>query len=80
MKNKKLIAITVCLVAAVLIGMFGLSKFFETTWQRENTVDNSLSAEITEDNETVFNYPYLAVNEVNSLDDVPDETQKMYCP
>ena len=59
MRNKKIIAITVCLVAAVLVGMLGLSKFFETTWQNENTVDNSLSAEVVDDIETAFNYPYI---------------------
>ena len=80
MKNKKLIVITACLVAAVLAGMLGMSRFFETSWQQPEQTDNNLSAEITDDNETAFNYPYLAVNEVNSLDDVPDEIQKMYCP
>lgn len=80
MKKGKIAVITACAVVLILGGIIGLSKAFETSWQRENTVDNSLSAEITEDNETAFNYPYLAVNEVNSLDDVPDEIQKMYCP
>ena len=80
MKNIKIISLTVFAVVLVLAGMLGMSNVFETTWQQENTVDNSLSAEITEDNETAFNYPYLAVNEVTSLDDVPDEIQKMYCP
>ena len=62
MKNKKLIPITVCLVVAVLVGMLGLSKFFETTWQNENTVDNSLSAEVVDDVETIFDYPFVIDN------------------
>lgn len=59
MKNKKIIPITICLVVAVLIGILGLSKFFETSWQQENTVNNSLDAEIADDTETVFDYPYI---------------------
>ena len=59
MKNKKIIPLTIAMVAVVLIGMLGLSKFFETTWQNENTVDNSLSAEVVDDIETAFNYPYI---------------------
>ena len=62
MKNKKLIVITVCLVVAVLVGMIGLSKFFETTWQNENTVDNSLNAEVVDDVETIFDYPFVIDN------------------
>jgi len=59
MKNKKLIPITFCLVVAVLAGILGLSKFFETTWQQENTVDNSLNAEIDNSKEeSIINYPY----------------------
>ena len=50
MKNKKLIVITVCLVAAVLAGMLGMSRFFETSWQQPEQTDNNLSAEITDDN------------------------------
>ena len=63
MKNKKLIAITVCLVAAVLVGMLGLSKFFETSWQSENTIDNSLNAEIVDSSESLYNYPYISPEE-----------------
>ena len=60
MRNKKIIPLTIAMVAVVLIGMLALSKFFETSWQRENTVDNSLDAEIADSNESVFNYPYVS--------------------
>ena len=64
MKNKKIIPITVCLVAMVLVGMLCLSKFFETSWQRENTVDNGLTAEINskKENSAVINYPFVMDN------------------
>ena len=63
MRNKKLIPITACLVAAVLIGMLGLSKFFETSWQQENTIDNNLNAEIVDSSESLYNYPYISPEE-----------------
>lgn len=62
MKNKKIISITVCLVAAVLVGILGLSKFFETTWQNEDTVDNSLDVKIIDNSVSVFDYPYLDID------------------
>lgn len=58
MKNKKLIPITFCLVVAVLVGMLGLSRFFENSWQQPEQTDNNLSAEIVDDVTTVFDYPY----------------------
>ncbi len=36
-----------------------MSKFFEAAWQNENTVDNSLNVEITDNTETVFDYPFI---------------------
>ena len=69
MKNKKIIPITICLVTAVLVGILGLSKFFETSWQQENTVDNSLNAEIIDNTETVFDYPYFNIKEHENLTD-----------
>ena len=62
MKNKKIIPMTIAMVAVVLIGMLGLSKAFENTWQNENTVDNSLSAEVVDDVETIFDYPFVIDN------------------
>ena len=63
MKNKNIISLTVAIVAVVLIGMLGLSRIFETTWQQENTVDNNLNAEITDNSDIVFNYPYVSAQE-----------------
>ena len=59
MKNKKIIPLTIAIVAVALIGTLGLSKIFENGWQNENTVDNSLNIDIIENTETVFNYPYI---------------------
>ena len=69
MKNKKIIPLTIAMVAVVLIGMLGLSKFFETTWQNENTVENSLNAEIIDSTETAFDYPYFNIKEHENLTD-----------
>lgn len=63
MKNKKLIPITVCLVVAVLVGLLGLSKFFESTWQNEDTVDNSLDVKIIDNSDSIFDYPYISPEE-----------------
>ena len=64
MKNKKIVPMTIAMVAVVLIGMLGLSKAFEITWQQENTVDNGLTAEINskEENSAVINYPFVMDN------------------
>ena len=59
MKNRKIALLTVLSVVIVAAGILGLSKFFETCWQNENTVDNSLDAEIVDSSESVFNYPYI---------------------
>lgn len=72
MKNKKLITITVCLVSAVLIGMFGLSKFFENSWQQEKTVDNDLNAEIIDNGEMKIDYPYTVSERSLNSDDYPN--------
>ena len=42
MKNKKIISLTVFFVVLVLVGILGLSKLFETSWQNENQISNSL--------------------------------------
>ena len=42
MKNKKIIPLTIAIVAVVLMGMLGLSKLFETSWQNEDQISNSL--------------------------------------
>ena len=62
MRNKKIIPLTIAIVSIVLIGMLSLSKVFEATWQSENTVDNSLSAEVVDDVETIFDYPFVIDN------------------
>lgn len=62
MKNKKIISLTVFFVVLVLVGILGLSKLFETSWQNENTVDNSLDAEIVDSVENIFNYPFVIDN------------------
>lgn len=64
MKNKKLIFLTIAIVAVVLIGVLGMSRFFETSWQQENTVDNSLSADIVENSESAFDYPFEINNDM----------------
>lgn len=66
MKNKKIIALTIAIVAVVLVGVLGLSRFFETSWQNENTVDNSLSADIVDNSESVFNYPFTTYEEIKN--------------
>ena len=59
MKNRKVALLTILSVVIVVAGILGLSKLFETGWQNENTVDNSLDAEIIDSSESVFNYPYI---------------------
>ncbi|MBQ7902148.1 MAG: hypothetical protein IJ362_00280 [Oscillospiraceae bacterium] len=61
MKSNKIISTTIAMVAAILIGVLGLSKIFETTWQQENTVDNSLNIEINETENNVFDYRYTNI-------------------
>ena len=46
MKNKKIIPLTIAMVAVVLIGMLGMSKLFENTWQQPEQADNSLKTEL----------------------------------
>ena len=58
MKNKKIISLTIFAVVLVAFGILGLSKLFENGWQNENTVDNSLDAEIVDNVENIFNYPF----------------------
>ena len=69
MKNRKIITLTVAIVAVTLVSILGLSKMFETLWQQKNTVDNNLSAEIVDDIETVFNYPYFNIEEYEKITD-----------
>ncbi len=64
MKNKKIISLTIAIVAVVLIAVLGLSRFFETSWQNESTVDNSLSADIVENSESAFDYPFEINNDM----------------
>lgn len=63
MKNKKIIPLTIAMVAVVLIGMLGLSQFFETTWQNTGESENNL--DVDESNlqkQTIFDYPYIIDN------------------
>ena len=76
MKNKKTITITVAIVAVMLLCILGMSRIFETTWQQENTVDNSLSAEIADTNiynnleQSEFDYPFLTQEDcINGKDE-----------
>ena len=59
MKNKKIISLTIFAVVLVAVGILGLSKVFETSWQNENSVGNNLDVVIVENSEKVFNYPYV---------------------
>ncbi len=61
MKTKRIISLTVFAVALVLTGILGLSKVFENGWQNENTIDNSLDAEIVENNDGIFDYKYTNI-------------------
>ncbi|MBQ8604784.1 MAG: hypothetical protein IJ410_08090 [Oscillospiraceae bacterium] len=58
MKKGKIAVITACAVVLILGGIIGLSKVFETSWQNENTVENSLDAQIIENSEMKIDYPY----------------------
>ncbi len=60
MKRGKIAVITACAVVLILGGIIALSRVFESSWQQESTVDNSLDAEIVDSNESVFNYPYVS--------------------
>ena len=74
MKNKNIVSLTVAIVAVVLIGMLGLSRIFETTWQQENTVDNSLNVDSDKlDEISNFDYPYI---DYEGLCNTTDETIK----
>ncbi|MBQ8604785.1 MAG: hypothetical protein IJ410_08095 [Oscillospiraceae bacterium] len=76
MKKGKIAVITACAVVLILGGIIGLSKVFETSWQNENIVENSLNVNM--DNTTIysnlenseFDYPFLTEEEcVNKKDD-----------
>ncbi len=69
MKSRKIISLTVLIVAIALMGILGLSKAFETAWQKENTIDNSLSAEIVDDAGTVFDYPFQINDDMKKVID-----------
>ena len=58
MKNSKIIVLTTIVIAMALGGVLGASKFFENFWQRGDEVENTLNAEIVDEVENIFNYPY----------------------
>lgn len=66
MKKGKIAIITACAVVLILGGIIALSKVFETSWQKESTVNNSLDADIT-DAETSFDYPYITYEEAGKI-------------
>lgn len=72
MKNKKIISLTVFAVVLVLAGILGLSKLFENGWQNENTIDNSLDAEIIENSEIKIDYPYTVSEKSLNAEEYPD--------
>lgn len=72
MKSNKIISTTIAMVAAILIGLLGLSKIFEISWQRENTVDNSLDAEIVENSEMKIDYPYIISENSINVEEYPN--------
>lgn len=80
MKNKKIIPLTITIVAVALMGMLTLSKFFETTWQNENTVDNVLNVNTNKSDElSNFDYPYLDYEGlINSIDKKVIEKYKVF--
>ena len=63
MKNKKVISLTVLLIGAVIIGVIGMSKLVESSWQTPDGKDNQLT--VNENNllveESVFDYPYFNI-------------------
>ena len=72
MKNRKIALLTVLSVVIVAVGILGLSKLFETGWQNENTVDNSLDAEIVENSEMKIDYPYTISERSLNAEEYPD--------
>ena len=58
MKNKKVISLTVLLIVAVIMGVIGMSKLVESSWQGMYGKDNQLT--VNENNlqveESVFDY------------------------
>ena len=62
MKNNKIVTLTIAIVVVALVTILALSKAFEIVWQKENTVDNILSAEVVDDSGTVFDYPFIIDN------------------
>ncbi|MBR6609189.1 MAG: hypothetical protein IKK99_03120 [Oscillospiraceae bacterium] len=65
MKSRKVIYLTVTIVAIALVSILGLSKIFEISWQAPGEVDNNLNV----DNDTlnqetmIINYPYYMLND-----------------
>ena len=81
MKNKNIIPLTIAMVAVVLMGMLGLSRVFEASWQQENTVDNSLNTDIENNSgDSYFDYPYIAINDLKSIDEIPADILDTYYP
>ena len=71
MKNKKIIFLTLLVIAVVIIGVIGMSKRVESSWQTPDGVDNQLA--VNENNlqveESVFDYPYFNIKDHKQLTD-----------
>ncbi len=70
MKNKNVISLTILLIAAVIIGVIGMSKLVESSWQTTSGKDNQLT--VNEENlqaeESTFDYPYINYSQLNAED------------
>ncbi len=70
MKNKKVISLTVLLIGTVIVGVIGLSKLVESSWQTTAGKENHLT--VNKDNlqteESTFDYPYVNYSQLNAED------------
>lgn len=68
MKNLKLIAITIMLIAATVLCVLGLSGNVETAWQETNEIDNSVVTErkVFRNVNTAIDYPFVKLDETDN--------------
>lgn len=71
MKTKKVIALTIAIVVVVLVGVLGLSRIFEVSWQNTGESENNLNVDESNLNrETiVIDYPYYMLNDYTVFQD-----------